>query len=529
MTRSGASNDALRSDDKPDGVVNESVNSPASHAERPSEHFDLESLLKAGIGSRVDRDGSSSGPQDWLDHLLSHPRLRDLAKSDPAKFSRVLSVVIARIDGLVNRQLNAILHHPVFQKLESSWRGLKYLHTGMEREERDDIKLKILNASWGELEADFRKQSEFDQSFLFKAVYENEYGQAGGHPFGVLVGDFEVRPKLAVDHPHDDLFVLSSIAQVAAASFCPFIAAASPKMFDFDDFSRLERTVDLEKYFQDPSFFQWQKLREEEDSRFIGLTLPRILMRLPYQDDVYRTDTFRFREEVERGTDLSNYLWGNAAYAFASVLLRSFSDTEWFIDTRGVEPGVEGGGLVPRLPVASFETDAPGIALKPSTDVVVSEHLDRSLSELGFIPLCHCHDTEYCAFFSNRSIQKPAEYGSAEANASARMSSMLQYMFCVSRFAHFLKVMARDLIGSMETDSLQKHLNNWLAEYMCGADSSARAKMERPLENGRVMLVKEPGKAGAYQCRITLKPHFELEELVASVTFNTRLTGTQPV
>lgn len=514
------------SNDGTQGEAHDVQQSESSDSHLPPVSLSLEALWDAGIGVRKPR-GAENQTDEIVRMLLNQASLRQLAKQDPQRFVRRLGVFITQIDDILNRQLNAILHHPRFQRLEASWRGLKYLNEGMQREDRDDIKLKILNASWKDLEDDFRKQSEFDQSYLFKAVYENEYGQAGGHPFGVLIGDFEIHPRTTRDHPNDDLAVLASIAQVAAASFCPFIAGASPKMFDYEDFSRLERTVDLDRYFRDPSFFRWQKIREEEDSRFIGLTLPRVLMRLPYRDDVARIDEFLFKEEVERGADLSNYLWGNAAYAFAGVLLRSFSDTEWFIDTRGVEPGVDGGGLVPGLPLDSFDTDRAGIAMKPSTDVVVSEHLDRTLSELGFIPLCHCKDTEFSAFFSNRSIQKPATYSAPEATASARMSSMLQYMFCVSRFAHFLKVMARDLIGSLSTDDLSRHLNNWLADFICGADSSPRVKTERPLENGRVSLVKEPGKAGTYQCIIELKPHFELEELVASVTLNTQLSGVQ--
>ena len=316
--------------------------------------------------------------------------------------------------------------------------------------------------------------------------------------------------------------VLRSIAHVAAAAFCPFIAGASPAMFDFEDFSRLERTVDLERYFRDQSFFRWHKLREEEDSRFVGLTLPRVLMRLPYDDDPGRVDGFRFREDVA-GRDMGKYLWGNAAYAFAGVLLRSFSQTGWFVDTRGVQPGVDGGGLVPGLTVASFATDRPGIALKCSTDVVVSESLERTLSDLGFLPLCDCPDTEYSAFYSNRSIQKPQRYSSPDATASARMSTMLQYMFCVSRFAHHLKVMARDLIGSLDTSDLQRNLNNWLADYICGADSSPEEKARRPLESGQVKLVPVPGKAGTFRCVIELKPHFELEELVASVRLHTEM------
>jgi type VI secretion system ImpC/EvpB family protein len=515
---------------KPSGSAGESGQPREVREQAEGLAVDLEAILRAGVAEPVAR-GSEPAARELLAGLLEEPALRQLASGQPKRFLRFLGVLITRIDDLLNRQVNAILHHAAFQKLESSWRGLEFLHQSMQRSERDDVKLKILDASWQELEHDFQKQREFDQSFLFKAVYENEFGQAGGHPFGVLIGDFEICPRPSREHPHDDLSVMRSIGQVAAAAFCPFIAAASPAMFEYRDFSRLERSVDLERYFRDPGFFQWRKLREEEDTRFLGLTLPRVLMRLPYVDDTARVDGFCFREDVERGPDLSRYLWGNAAYAFASVILRSYSNTGWFVDTRGYEVRqdfvVDGGGLVPGLPVSYFGTDRPGVVPRPCTDVVISEDLERSLSELGFIPLCDCRGTGFSAFFSNRSIQKPARFGSSAADASARMSSMLQYMFCVSRFAHFLKVMARDLIGSLGTDDLQRHLNDWIAGYICDADSSTEVKIRHPLEKGRVSLVREPGKAGTYQCIIELKPHFELEEVVASVRLNTRLSGVR--
>ncbi len=456
-----------------------------------------------------------------LERLLSQPGFVAALCESPAKAAQWLSQVIVEIDEVLTRQINAILHHPSFQRLEASWRGIEFLHRCMLREDSSNIKLRVLSVSWKELENDFQSQVEFDQNQLFRLVYEQEFDQAGGEPYGVLIGDFEITPQLSKDHPHDDMAILHDIGQVAAAAFCPFVAGVSPQMFGQDDFAPLERTVDLDRFFRDRSFFRWNKLREEEDSRFLALAMPRMLMRLPYGDNPSRRDGFRFREDVEGGEDASRYLWGNPAYAFAAVLIRSFGQTGWFVDTRGVVPGIDGGGLVAGLPVASFSTDSPGIAVKPSTDLMISDNLERMLSELGFLPLCACQDTEYCAFFSNRSIQKPRRYSSAEANASARMSTMLQYMLCVSRFAHYLKVMARDLLGSMETDDLERHLNNWLADFICDADSAPEVKARRPLEAGRVRLSPELGKPGSYRCLIDLKPHFEYEQLAASVRLST--------
>ena len=400
-----------RPDPSDDADWDNSGSDSTSRRTRPHHNWlplSVSALLSAGVGTPEHRPRTKSAWDIYLEFAGLESFL-DSAAEDPKRLVHRLGVDIARIDEEVNRQLNAILHHPKFQRLEASWCGLSYLHDCMLRENRDDIKLRFLDASWQELESDFRKHNDFDQSHLFKTVYENEFGQAGGYPFGVLIGDFEIRPHLSREYKRDDLFVLRSIAQVAAAAFSPFIAAASPAMFDFDDFSRLERTVDLDRYFRDRRFFRWHKLREEEDSRFLGLTLPRVLMRLPYEDDPGRVDGFHFHEVVEHGADVSKYLWGNAAYAFGGVLLRSYCQTGWFVDTRGVEPGIDGGGLVPGLTVSEFDTDSPGIALKPTTDVVVSETLERSLSELGFIPLCDCPDTEYAAFYTNRSIQKPQQ------------------------------------------------------------------------------------------------------------------------
>jgi len=488
----------------------------------------LKALLGAGIGTPVERRGKETA-SSLLAKVLGQSSLGAAAAADPHRAARALSLVIAQIDDAVSRQLNAILHHPEFQRLEASWRGIAFLHERMLYENREDLKLKVLDASWQELERDFRKQREFDQSHLFRCVYEEEFGQAGGLPFGVLVGDFEIRPRLSREYQRDDVAILRSIAEVAAAAFCPFIAATSPAMFDFRDFSRLERTIDLRKYFGDASFFRWRKLREEEDSRFIGLTLPRVLMRTPYADDPQRVDGFRFREDVEQGVDVSKYLWGSAAYAFADVLMRSFAQTDWFVDTRGVQAGIDGGGLVAGPALESFDTDSPGVALKPSTDVAVSENLELTLSELGFIPLCDCADTKYAAFYSCQSIQAPEQYSSSEATASARMSTNLQHMFCVSRFAHYLKVMARDLIGSLDTSELQRYLNDWIADYICDADASPETKAAHPLEDGRVQLVQEPGMAGAYRCFIQLKPHFEVEALAAAIRLDTRMSAVRPV
>jgi type VI secretion system ImpC/EvpB family protein len=427
----------------------------------------------------------------------------------------------AIIDDILSEQINAIMHRPRFQKLEAAWRGLEYLIRCADDEGVPEIKIRVLNVSWRELERDFERSVEFDQSQLFKKVYEEEFGTPGGEPFGVLIGDYEVQSRT---HPHDDMMVLRNIAQVAAASFCPFIGAANPAMFGVDDWTGIEPTFDLAKAFGQPEFIKWNALRDSEDSRFVGLTLPRVLMRLPHTDDNAQVDGFHFKEDVS-GPTREKYLWGNAAFALGEVLIRTFAESGWLGTIRGVERGVEGGGLVTKLPTHHFGTDRAGVVPKTSTDVVVTDELEKTLADLGFIPLCHCYDTEYSAFYSNQSVQKPKKYETLPVTMNARMSSMLQYMLCVSRFSHYLKVIVRDQIGSFFTpQDVEAKLNQWLTTYVTPDEyASQQAKARRPLREANVQVREVPGQPGAYQAIIHLWPHFELDELSASVRVSTEL------
>jgi type VI secretion system ImpC/EvpB family protein len=295
-------------------------------------------------------------------------------------------------------------------------------------------------------------------------------------------------------------------------------------MFAVDDFSDLEHTLDHARNFQHVDYVKWNALRKSEDSRFLGLTLPRVLMRLPYEDDGTRTDAFCFREDVS-GPDRSKYLWGNAAYAFASVLIRSYADSGWLADIRGVQRNVESGGLVTGLPVHHFGTDKSRVAVKSSTDIVITDSLERQLSELGFISLCDCQDTEYSAFYSNQSIQEPKHYDRPAASANARLSTMLQYMLCVSRFAHYIKVLGRDKVGTFgEAQELEQFLQSWIVRYVTSdAEASPQVKARFPLREASVNIREQPGKPGTYQCIMHLAPHYELDELRASVRVSTEL------
>lgn len=435
---------------------------------------------------------------------------------------RKLGRDIARIDQLLCDQLNAVLHHPDFQQLEASWRGLRSLVD--EIEEGANIKVRMLSASWRDVSRDLERAIDFDQSQLFKKIYSDEFGSPGGEPFGVLIGDYEMHATPGAGHPTDDMATLAGISQVAAAAFAPFITGTSPSMFGLQDFGGLERPINLERVFDQKEYIPWKSLRKQEDSRFIGLTMPHVLRRLPYEDDGSRGESFRFQENVA-GPDRSKYLWGNAAYAFGTVLLRAFTESGWLADIRGVQRGIEGGGLVTNLPAHSFSTDKRDLLPKTSSDVVITDALEKSLNDLGFIPLCHCKDTEYSAFYSNGSVQKPKKYDRMPATINARMSAMLQYMLCVSRFSHYIKVLARDKIGSFATaDDCERYLSNWIGEYISpDQDASLAVKCRRPLREANIEVREHPGKPGHFECVVRLWPHYELDDLTAAVRLRSEL------
>jgi type VI secretion system protein ImpD len=510
-------------------------------------------------GVPLDADAvSPSRPATLLDTVLEGTRAREgparnkleefLRESSPAKalalwigwvalpgatldkdrIARLLGRDIARLDELLTRQVNAILHHRGFQRLEASWRGLRYLVE--QSGEAENVKIQVLSVSWKELVRDAERAIEFDQSQLFRKIYSDEFGTPGGEPFSVLLGDYQIRPFPSADHPTDDVAALEAISHVAAAAFAPFIAAPDPAMFGLDDFAELQQPLNISKTFEQLEYLKWRAFRDTEDSRFIGLTLPRVLMRLPYEDDGSRVDGFRFREETE-GPGRGKYLWGNAAYAFGAVLIRSFDRSGWLASIRGVSREGESGGLVPNLPVHAFSTDKRGVAPKCSTDVVVTDLQEHELSDLGFIPLCHCADTELSAFYANQSVQKPKFYDEQAATMNARISAMLQYMLCVSRFAHYLKVAARDKIGSFtEAEECEDYLHRWLQHYVTGdSEASPEVKAEYPLREASVRVREQPGKPGSYLCVAHLWPHYELDELVATVKVTTELTPGVPL
>ncbi len=380
--------------------------------------------------------------------------------------------------------------------------------------------MRILDVSWKELARDLGRAIEFDQSQLFKKVYSEEYDTPGGEPFGVLLGDYEVRHRTDSEHRTDDLSTLRAVAGVAAAAFAPFVAAAHPALLDLTEFAELELPLNLERTFDQAEYLAWNAFRDTEDARFVGLTLPRVLMRPPYRDDGARADGFRFREEVG-GPDRENYLWGNAAYAFGAVLARAFADSGWFAMIRGGE----GGGLAPGLPAPSFGLDRPGVAPRPPTDAVVTDAMEKEVGELGFIPLCACQDAGAAAFHGNQSVQKPAKFDEPAATANARLSAMLQYVLCAARFAHYIKVISREKLGSFTGPAeCEEYLRRWLQNYTtANEDAGPDLKARHPLREARVQVRERPDKPGSYLCVAQLRPHFQLDQLSAGLKLVTEL------
>ena len=418
----------------------------------------------------------------------------------------MINARIARIDELLSAQLNEIMHAPEFQKLEATWRGLSYLV--MNTETGTQLKLRVVHATQKELLADLEKAVEFDQSALFKMIYEEEYGTFGGHPYSLLIGDYELGR-----HPQD-VALLEKMSSVAAAAHAPFIAAASPKLFDMDSFTELGVPRDLAKIFESAELIKWRSFREAEDSRYVSLCLPHILMRLPYGPDTVPVEGFDFREDVS-GKDHSKYLWGNAAWAMGLRITTAFAQHSWCAAIRGVE----GGGMVQGLPAHTFRTDEGDVALKCPTEIAITDRREKELNDLGFIALCHCKGTDYAAFFGGATTQKSKAYNTDQANANARLSAQLPYVLAASRFAHFLKVIMRDKVGSFQSrSSVEQYLNKWIAQYvLLNDDAPQSAKAKFPLREARVDVTEVPGKPGCYNATVFLRPHFQLEELTASI------------
>jgi type VI secretion system protein ImpC len=462
----------------------------------------LDQILTEG---RMARDEfQKERAKDMISEFVSQVMSGELTMTK--NMDATINARVAEIDRLVTSQMNEIMHQAEFQKLEGSWRGLHHLVknslTGPQ------LKIRVMSVTKKDLLKDFERALEFDQSTLFKKIYEEEYGTFGGAPYGALIGDFEFG-----NHPQD-MALLESISQVAAAAHAPFLSAASPDLFGWDTFSEMTEVRDVSKIFDRTEYMKWRSFRESEDSRYVGLTLPHVLGREPYGAATKPTETFMFEEDVD-GTDHKKYLWSNAAYALGTRLTEAFSMHGWCVAIRGVE----GGGLVDGLPTHTFATDEGEIAMKCPTEVAITDRREKEFSDNGFVPLVHCKGTDYAAFFATQSGNKPKKYDTDEANANARLSSQLQYIFAVSRFAHYLKAMMRDKIGSfMSREEATLFLNKWISGYVLENDvAPASQKAKYPLREARIDVAEVPGKPGAYRAVAFLRPHFQLDELSVSL------------
>lgn len=465
------------------------------------------------------------------DDLL--PTSKDGKKPD-YNIGGIITKRIAQKDKVVSRQLNYIIHKKDFKDLEASWRGLHFLV--MNTETNNKLKLKLLNVSFDDLYKDLDKAVEFDQSALFKIVYEEEYGTFGGEPYSILIGDYQL------GRTAKEIKFLEMISGVAASAHAPFIASAYAKLFDLEDFGGLHKPRDLSKIFESAELIQWRAFRETEDSRYVTLTLPRVMLRLPYHhennpvegiyfdEDVAVTlfdenekvieiddpeDNSLKKEKTTKAVDAKKILWGNPAYILGQRVTNAFSLHGWTAAIRGVE----GGGLVEGLPAYTFETESGDIELTCPTEVSITDRREKELNDLGFMAICHCKGTNKAAFFGGQSTNKPKQYLTDSATANARISAMLPYVMSASRFAHYIKVLMREKIGSFMTrQNVENYLNTWIAQYVLLDDTPPQhIKAKYPLREARIDVTDVPGKPGAYRATVFLKPHFQLEELSTSI------------
>ncbi len=426
-----------------------------------------------------------------------------------------IQAIIAKIDQKLTEQVNLIIHHEDFQQLEGAWRGLHHLVNNTETDEM--LKIRVMNISKKELGKTLKKfkGTAWDQSPLFKKLYEEEYGQFGGEPFGCLVGDYHF------DHSPQDVELLTQISQISAASHAPFITGVSPSTLQMDSWSELANPRDLTKIFSTPEYAAWRSLRESEDSKYLGLAMPRFLSRLPYGAATDPVDEFDFEEDTE-AADSSKYTWSNAAYAMATNINRSFKLYGWCSQIRGIESG----GAVEGLPVHTFPTDDGGVDMKCPTEIAISDRREAELAKSGFMPLIHKKNSDFAAFIGAQSLHKPAEYDDPDATANANLAARLPYLFATCRFAHYLKCIVRDKVGSFkERQDMESWLNTWISQYVLSNPSvaSEKDKARRPLAGAEVVVEEVEGNPGYYQSKFFLRPHYQLEGLTVSLRLTSKL------
>ena len=475
---------------------------------------EFESLLKKEFKpkSTKARDAVTSAVQTLAEQALAETALI----SDDAVKS--IESIIAEIDQRLSEQLNQILHHENFKKLEGSWRGLSYLVNNTETDET--LKIRVFNISKKDMSKTLKKfkGTAWDQSPIFKKLYEEEFGSPGGEPYGALIGDYDF------DHSPPDVELLGEIAQIAAAAHAPFIAAAAPSLMNMDSWQELSNPRDLTKIFQTAEYAPWRSMRDSEDARYVGLTMPRFLARMPYGASTNPVDDFAFEEDTE-GADHSKYLWSNSAYAMGAKITNSFKQFGWCSQIRGVESG----GMVEGLPCHTFPTDDGGVDMKCPTEIAITDRREAELAKNGMMPLSHWKNTDYAVFVGAQSLQKPAEFDDPDATANANLSARMPYLFATCRFAHFLKCIVRDKIGSFkERADMELWLNDWIMKYVePDPNATNAAKAKRPLAAAEVVVEDVEGDPGYYSAKFYLRPHYQLEGLTGSLRLVSKLPSAK--
>jgi len=492
------------------------VQQKAPEAETAFQQADeFSSLLKQSFKPRSERAATE------VDNAIGTLVTQALADTSLIK-EDVLDTIeemIARLDEKLSAQMNAIMHAPEFQQIESAWRGLSYLVHNSETDAT--LKLRIMNVSKNELYRDLRMypDAKWDQSPLFKKLYEAEFGQLGGEPFGCLVGDY------SFDHSATDVRLLRDLGKIAAAAHCPFVAGANPTLMGMDTWTELSNPRDLSKIFETPDYAGWKSLRDSENSRYVGLCMPRVLAREPYGAKSVPIEEFAFEEETD-GHKGEKYAWMNAAYAMAANINRAYKEWGWTVRIRGVQSG----GEVINLPTHTFPTDDGDVDLKCPTEIAISDRREAELSKSGLLPLIHRKNTDKAAFIGAQSLYRPKKYDNVDATASDNISSRIPYMFAVSRFSHYLKCMVRDQIGeTKEAPDLQRWLQNWIMQYVDGdpRNSSVATKAKKPLAAAKVEVFPDEENPGYYSARFFLRPHFQLEGMDIGMSLVSRLPGQQ--
>ena len=419
---------------------------------------------------------------------------------------RAIASRIVALDRLISQQVNKVLHNKKFQRLEASWRNLNKMVS--ENELSSSMKVRVFNCHRRELERDFSRAPGFDQSLFFKNVYESEYGTLGGSPFTFLLGDMEF------GRTPQDIQFLRDVAAVASMAHAPFLAGAAPGLFDLDSFTELERPIDIAKIFETSEMASWNSLRDSPDSRYLALTAPRVLVRMPWGPDSSPVETIDFVEDVD-GDDHGKYLWGPSSWMLAGQIMKSFAQHGWPSAIRGTETG----GKIANLPLHSFPSLSGTRITKCPTETTITDRREKELSDQGIIGLCHARNTDYAVIFSGSSMNRPQRYVEEDANANARLSASLPYILACARFAHYLKAIMRDKIGGFTSrDEIERYLSTWIGQYVTSDDSASHATKARyPLREAKVQVRDIPGKPGAYTAVAHLRPHFQLEELTASL------------